>query len=121
MVADTSVTQSALEEALASRTQDGTLGSWISTIGQALRSRVPSILGTVVAEAPMPESKEAPSFKAEREIRSNVPTVKSLTATQLGSDFVMPQRPQPGRTCTVVTKITRTGASQDYPRCPVTE
>ncbi|KAL2161231.1 hypothetical protein VTH06DRAFT_8451 [Thermothelomyces fergusii] len=38
-----SVTQSALEEALASRMQDGTMGSRISviggTIGQAFRSR----------------------------------------------------------------------------------
>ncbi|KAL2136398.1 hypothetical protein VTI74DRAFT_3832 [Chaetomium olivicolor] len=40
---DTSVTQSALEEALASRMQDGTIGSRMSviggTLGQALRSR----------------------------------------------------------------------------------
>lgn len=41
--ADASVTQSALEEALASRMQDGTIGSRMSviggTIGQAIRSR----------------------------------------------------------------------------------
>ncbi|KAK3363604.1 hypothetical protein B0T25DRAFT_528023 [Lasiosphaeria hispida] len=36
---DASVTQSALEEALASRMQDGTIGSRMSTIGQAIRSR----------------------------------------------------------------------------------
>jgi hypothetical protein len=42
-VIDASVTQSALEEALASRMQDGTIGSRMSviggTIGQAIRSR----------------------------------------------------------------------------------
>jgi hypothetical protein len=36
---DASVTQSALEEALASRMQDGTIGSRMSVIGQAIRSR----------------------------------------------------------------------------------
>lgn len=36
---DASVTQSALEEALASNMQDGTIGSRMSTIGQAFRSR----------------------------------------------------------------------------------
>lgn len=36
---DASVTQSALEEALASRMQDGTIGSRMSMIGQAIRSR----------------------------------------------------------------------------------
>ncbi|KAK3695499.1 hypothetical protein B0T22DRAFT_438486 [Podospora appendiculata] len=36
---DASVTQSALEEALASRMQDGTIGSRMTTIGQAFRSR----------------------------------------------------------------------------------
>ncbi|KAH8886859.1 hypothetical protein GQ53DRAFT_339844 [Thozetella sp. PMI_491] len=36
---DASVTQSALEEALASKMQDGTIGSRMSTIGAALRSR----------------------------------------------------------------------------------
>jgi len=36
---DASVTQSALEEALASRMQDGTIGSRMSTLGQAIRSR----------------------------------------------------------------------------------
>ncbi|KAK3941944.1 hypothetical protein QBC46DRAFT_362981 [Diplogelasinospora grovesii] len=36
---DASVTQSALEEALASRMQDGTIGSRMSTLGQAFRSR----------------------------------------------------------------------------------
>jgi hypothetical protein len=36
---DASVTQSALEEALASRMQDGTIGSRMSTIGHAIRSR----------------------------------------------------------------------------------
>ncbi|KAM7221058.1 autophagy-related protein 29 [Rhypophila decipiens] len=36
---DASVTQSALEEALASRMQDGTIGSRMSTLGNAIRSR----------------------------------------------------------------------------------
>ncbi|KAM7208915.1 autophagy-related protein 29 [Naviculisporaceae sp. PSN 640] len=36
---DASVTQSALEEALASRMQDGTIGSRMSTLGHAIRSR----------------------------------------------------------------------------------
>lgn len=36
---DASVTQSALEEALASRMQDGTIGSRMSTLGNAFRSR----------------------------------------------------------------------------------
>jgi hypothetical protein len=41
MSADASVTQSALEEALASRMQDGggTIGSRMSTFGAAIRSR----------------------------------------------------------------------------------
>ncbi|KAK0656482.1 hypothetical protein B0T16DRAFT_399480 [Cercophora newfieldiana] len=39
---DASVTQSALEEALASRMQDGTIGSRMSTLGQAIRSRYAS-------------------------------------------------------------------------------
>jgi len=37
---DASVTQSALEEHLASRMRDGTIGSRMSTIGHAFRSRV---------------------------------------------------------------------------------
>ena len=36
---DASVTQSAMEEALASKMQDGTIGSRMSTLGQAIRSR----------------------------------------------------------------------------------
>lgn len=42
MSTDASVTQSALEEALASRMNDGGIGSRMSTIGQAIRSRYAS-------------------------------------------------------------------------------
>ncbi|EEU40993.1 uncharacterized protein NECHADRAFT_99311 [Fusarium vanettenii 77-13-4] len=49
------------------------------------------------------------------------PTAKTLTATELGSQFVLPVivpfEPKKGA-MSVATKITQTGIKQDYPACP---
>jgi hypothetical protein len=49
-----------------------------------------------------------------------VPSTKSLTATELGSRFVLPviSAYEPKKAMSVATKMTRTGAKQDYPPCP---
>ncbi|KAF5685175.1 chitin synthase activator [Fusarium circinatum] len=48
-------------------------------------------------------------------------TAKTLTATELGSQFIlpiiMPLEPKKGA-LSIVTKITQTGTNQDYPACP---
>ncbi|KAF5009795.1 hypothetical protein FDECE_4002 [Fusarium decemcellulare] len=51
-------------------------------------------------------------------------SIESLTATDLGSQFVLPRlsllEPEK-KTSSIVTKMTQTGARQDYPSCPVSK
>ncbi|KAH7131289.1 hypothetical protein EDB81DRAFT_728454 [Dactylonectria macrodidyma] len=53
----------------------------------------------------------------------HVESIRTLTATELGSQFVLPNLlpTKAKETQSIVTKVTRTGFKQDYPPCPAHE
>ncbi|KPM38487.1 hypothetical protein AK830_g8089 [Neonectria ditissima] len=81
---------------------------------------------------PVPEALARPDVRAatdglnmEKPSEGKTPptvvlSTKSLTATELESRFVLPliSAYEPKKTLSVATKMTRTGAKQDYPLCP---
>ena len=75
--------------------------------------------GPVSLEEPRPisepahtQTQEAPSL-----VESRMTGLTAQTATEIGQHF-QSDLPAPKATPSVATKVTRTGAIQDYPRCP---
>lgn len=69
--------------------------------------------------APYPEKPakiEAPTEPP----KSHVESIKTMTATEIGSQFILPNisMSKPAKTVSVVTKMTRTGDKQEYPPPP---
>ncbi|CAM1505022.1 Fc.00g106590.m01.CDS01 [Cosmosporella sp. VM-42] len=81
----------------------------------------PEILAQPLTAQAQPDLDKPPGPEAADQTQpTTTKSVKSLTATELGSQFLLPHLPRPEskKASSVVTKMTRTGAKQDYPGCP---
>ncbi|KAF4447232.1 hypothetical protein F53441_9219 [Fusarium austroafricanum] len=104
---------------------------------KAREDAVPTIVPSQIPEAVVEPAREPSTFGADAQEPFSMPspvqlplnhpeptesvTAKTLTATELGSQFIlpiiMPLEPKKGA-LSIATKMTQTGIKQDYPACP---
>ncbi|OIW27242.1 hypothetical protein CONLIGDRAFT_645529 [Coniochaeta ligniaria NRRL 30616] len=90
---------------------------------EAPRTSQPARRPITAAEVPHPQMESKQISNAPPSVQRQAPSTKapsiSQTATEIGSQFDVQQAVGNKRsTPSVVTRVTRVGASQDYPRCP---